>query len=141
MPAESAPPRIAAGNPVSPTSVKKVPKESCVEPSSVFSKPEIPTVEVSEFGAVRSEDPGSDGTEDFSGDASWCSAAEIPVNLLPTLPAGSLEAWTVAMACRAWPDGSVVCGGRVKGLGRDALADAPAYWYIAAASWAHISAY
>ena len=83
---------------MSPKALTKVPKESCVEPSRVFSKPEMPTVEVSEFGAVRSENPGADDAEDFSGEASWCSAAEIPVNLLPTLSAGLLEAWTVATA-------------------------------------------
>jgi hypothetical protein len=48
--------------------------------------------------------------------------------------------WAAAATWPAGPLGLVVWGGEVNGLTCDAVAEAPAYPYIAEASWAHISA-
>ena len=49
-------------------------------------------------------------------------------------------AWAIAETWLATPDG-LVMGGGVVNVGGVEAADAAAYSYMAAASWAHISAY
>ena len=57
------------------------------------------------------------------------------------VPADVAAAWAPAQTWPATPAGFVVGGGEVNGGNAEAAADAPAYSYIAPASWAHISPY
>ena len=55
------------------------------------------------------------------------------------VPADVAPAWATAATWPATPAGFVVGGGELNGGNAEAAADAPAYSYIAPASWAHIS--
>jgi hypothetical protein len=74
-------------------------------------------------------------------DASDCSVVAAWESVFWVAPAGEAAAWVTAAAWVPVPAGLVVCGGEVNGLNVVAAAEAPAYPFIAAASWAHISAY
>ena len=87
-------------------------------------------------------------TVDCAGVARLCSAAGTAENVCGTLetmlcalPAEVPDACPTAAACAADPPGLVFCCGALKGVSAVAAAEEPAYWYIAAASCAHISAY
>lgn len=69
-------------------------------------------------------------------DTSWLAVDAV---VCAEVPAGVLAAWVTAADCPASPAGLVVWGGASNGVICTAAADAPAYPYIAAASWAHIS--
>src|ERR1700677_316195 len=74
-------------------------------------------------------------------DASDCSVLGTPESTFWVAPAGEAAAWVTAAAWVPVPAGLVVGGGGLNGVTVVAAAEAPAYPYIAPASWAHISAY
>src|SRR3984885_13108946 len=74
-------------------------------------------------------------------DPSDCSALGTWASTFWAAPAGEATAWVTAAAWVPVPAGLVVGGGGLNGVTVVAAAQAPAYPYIAAASWAHISAY
>src|ERR1700677_343638 len=74
-------------------------------------------------------------------DASDCSVLGTCESAFWTAPAGVAAAWATAAAWVPVPAGLVVGGGGLNGVTVVAAAEAPAYPYIAAASWGHISAY
>src|SRR5580693_29969 len=74
-------------------------------------------------------------------DASDCSVLGTPASTFWAAPAGVAAAWATAAAWVLVPAGLVVGGGGLNGVTVVAAAEAPAYAYIAPASWAHISAY
>src|SRR5271169_321572 len=74
-------------------------------------------------------------------EASDCSVLGTCESMFWVAPAGVAAAWVTAAAWVLVPAGLVVGGGGLNGVTVAAAAEAPAYPYIAAASWAHISAY
>src|SRR6202453_3487690 len=81
-----------------------------------------------------------DGLGDCA-DASDCSVLGTWESMFWAAPAGEAAAWLTAAAWVPVPAGLVVGGGGLNGVTVVAAAEAPAYPYIAPASWAHISAY
>ncbi|MGH3552943.1 MAG: hypothetical protein ACRDT5_10150, partial [Mycobacterium sp.] len=87
-----------------------------------------------------------DDVDDADDDENCCSAwgtvevetscGVIDAVVCAEVPAEVLAALATAAACPANPAGLVVCAGGVNGVTVEAADDAPAYPYMAAASWA-----
>ena len=104
-------------------------------PTTMPSPLEFQTCPVSPSAAARlSRFPSQGG-------AGVSPASAAKVSATPECPLLEPTAWATAEAWAPKPAGSADSAAVVNGVSVDAEDDAPAYPYIAAASWAHISAY